>query len=95
MMNQLSLVTNKRRFAAAANNSASEQQPPPPAVGVGGGVIIDTIGGGGDASSWDPDERIREWKAYFESRAEVPGVIGRGPEIFADNLIPPSVKFCM
>ena len=68
MVNQLSIVTTKRRFAAAnAATAAAETN------------IVATVASVADSAgdaAWDPDERIREWKAYFESRAEVPGVIG-------------------
>jgi ubiquitin carboxyl-terminal hydrolase 31 len=63
MVNQLAIVTTKRRFAAAS---------PATAVSETGLAAVVTA----PSDAWDPDERVREWKAYFESRAEVPGVIG-------------------
>jgi ubiquitin carboxyl-terminal hydrolase 31 len=64
MVSQLSLVTAKRRGPTSAP-LASEN-----------GTILPAAAASVDASAGDPDDRVREWKAYFESRCEVPGVIG-------------------
>jgi ubiquitin carboxyl-terminal hydrolase 31 len=65
MVSQLSLVTStKRRTVPTSAPLASENGTIPAAA-----ASVDACGG-------DPDDRVREWKAYFESRCEVPGVIG-------------------
>jgi ubiquitin carboxyl-terminal hydrolase 31 len=67
MVSQLSLVTStKRRTVPTSAPLASEN----------GTTTLPTAAASVDACAGDPDERVREWKAYFESRCEVPGVIG-------------------
>jgi ubiquitin carboxyl-terminal hydrolase 31 len=68
MVSQLSLVTSTKRRGPTSAPLASENGTTT-TVHAAAAASVDACGG-------DPDERVREWKAYFESRCEVPGVIG-------------------
>jgi ubiquitin carboxyl-terminal hydrolase 31 len=67
MVSQLSLVTAKQRRGPTSAPLASENGTTT-TIHAAAAASVDACG--------DPDERVREWKAYFESRCEVPGVIG-------------------
>jgi ubiquitin carboxyl-terminal hydrolase 31 len=66
MVSQLSLVTTKQRRGPTSAPLASEN----------GTTTIHPAAAAAVDACGDPDDRVREWKAYFESRCEVPGVIG-------------------